>query len=99
MIRKKLGSQGTTFASHPRLLRATFICALSATVRLIPATEAGPKVPLLACPTHNPRVSIMTASDDPIFCRREPPICSKLTTLSEFKSCRAWPLERVSRLP
>jgi hypothetical protein len=91
MVWKSFVSNSATLASRPRVLTTTFMCALSATVRLTSAEE-GPKIPAPPVRTYNPMVSVMTGDGAPIFCRSVRPKPAQPIVFRHPGGCRAWPL-------
>jgi hypothetical protein len=92
MAWKSIVSQSATLASRPRVLTTTFMCALSATVRLTSSADEATRIPVQPAHTHNPVVSIMTRDGVPIFCRGWRPKPAQPTVFPSPRSCRAWPL-------
>jgi hypothetical protein len=92
MVWKSFTSHAATLASRPRLVTTTFMCALSATVRLTSTADQGPKVPLQSVHARNPLVSIMTADGVPIFCRGTRPKPVQPTVFRGPRGCHIWPL-------
>jgi len=92
MAWKSFVSQSATLASRQRVLTTTFMCALSATVRLTSTVGEATRMP--AHPVHmlNPMASIMTRDSVPIFCRGWRPKPTQRTAFRSPTSCRAWPL-------
>ncbi len=91
MAWKRFVGQSATLASRPRVLTATFMCALSATVRLTSTADQATRIPVPAH-MHNPMVSIMTRDGVPIFCRGRGSKPVQPTVFRRPRSCRAWPL-------
>lgn len=92
MVWNNLVSQSATLASRPRVLRTTFMCALSATVRFTSTIEAGLKITAPPVNAYNPVVSITTGDAVPLFCRNLRPKRPQPTVFLHPKNCRAWPL-------
>jgi hypothetical protein len=92
MIWKNLANQSATLASRPRVLTATFMCALSATVRFASTEAEGARIPAPSAHTQDPLVSIMTRDDVPIFCLGWRPKAVQPLVLLRPSGCRAWPL-------
>ncbi|MGY3235000.1 hypothetical protein ACVMAJ_001890 [Bradyrhizobium sp. USDA 4448] len=92
MVWNILVSQSATLASRPRVLRTTFMCALSAAVRFASTIEAGQKITAPPVNAHNPTVSITTGDSVPLFCRNLRRKRSQPTVFLHQKNCRAWPL-------
>jgi len=92
MVLKSFVGQPATLASRSRVVTATFMCALSAAVRLTSATEEGTKIPPPPVHAYNPLVSTMTAGDAPIFCGGQRPKTAQPIVLQMPRGCRAWPL-------
>ncbi|WP_439400542.1 hypothetical protein ACRQ5Q_42010 (plasmid) [Bradyrhizobium sp. PMVTL-01] len=69
MVWNNLVSQSATLASRPRVLRATFMCALSATVHFTSTIEAGQRITTPPVNAHNPMVSIMALDGVALLCR------------------------------
>lgn len=92
MVLKSFISQSATLASRPRVLTTTFMCALSATVRLTSTADEGTKSPLQPVHAHNPIVLLMTEDDAPVFCRGWRPRAAQPTVFQMPRGCRAWPL-------
>jgi len=92
MVWNNLVSQSVTLASRPRVLRTTFMCALSATVRFTSTIEAGQSITTPPVNARNPMVSIMPVDGVPLFCRNFRPKRPLPTVFRHPKNCRAWPL-------
>ncbi|SFJ53122.1 hypothetical protein SAMN05216525_12787 [Bradyrhizobium sp. Gha] len=92
MVWNYLVSQSAILASRPRVLRTTFMCALSATVRFTSAIEEGQKIPAPSVDAQNPMVLITAADDVPLFCRSSRPTRPQPPVFLHPKNCRAWQL-------
>ncbi len=92
MVLRSFVGPSATLASRSRVVTATFMCALSATVRLTSATEGGTKIPPQPAHAYSPLVSTMTAGDAPIFCGGRRTTAAQPIVLQMPRGCRAWPL-------
>ena len=92
MIWKNLVSQSAILASRPRVLTATFMCALSATVRFASTGDEGTRIPPRPAHAQDPLVSIMTRDGVPIFCMGWRPKPAQSLVFQRPRGCRAWPL-------
>ena len=91
MVWNNLVSQSAALA-RPRVLRTTFMCALSATVRFTSTIQEGQKIPTPPVGAQNPMVLITAAHDLPLFCRSLQPRRPQSPAFLHPKNCRAWPL-------
>jgi hypothetical protein len=92
MIWKNLVNQSAALASRPKVLTTTFMCALSATVRLASTGDERARIPAQPAHTQDPMVSIMTRDSVPIFCMGWSPKPAQPLVFQRPKACRAWPL-------
>jgi hypothetical protein len=92
MIWKNLVNQSATLASRPKVITTTFMCALSATVRLASTVDEGTRIAAQPAHTQNPMVSIMTRDSVPIFCMGWRPRPAQPLVFPRPRGCRAWPL-------
>jgi hypothetical protein len=92
MIWKNLVNQSATLASRPKVLSTTFMCALSATVRLASTGDEGARIAAQSVHTRDPMVSIMTRDSVPIFCLGWRPKPAQPLVFQSPNACRAWPL-------
>jgi hypothetical protein len=92
MVLKSFVSQSATLASRQRVVTTTFMCALSATVRLASIADEGTKIPSQPVHAHNLMVSIMSGDAEPIFCRGGRPKAAQAIVFQIPRGCHAWPL-------
>ena len=92
MIWKNLVNQSLTRASRPKVLTTTFMCALSATIRLTSTADGGTKIPAPPAPMHNPLISSMIRDGAPIFCSGSKPTMAQRIVFHGPRGCRVWPL-------
>jgi hypothetical protein len=92
MAWKSFVNQSATLASRPRVLKTTFMCALSATVRLTSTADEATRIPPHLAHMLNPLVSIMTRDAVPIFCRGWRPKPAQPLVFQRPRDCRVWPL-------
>lgn len=92
MIWKNLVNQTATLASRPKILTTTFMCALSATIRLASTGDEGPRTPAQLTHMQNPLSLITTGDGVPIFCMGWRPKPAQPLVFPRPRGCRAWPL-------
>jgi hypothetical protein len=92
MVLKNFVSQSARLASRPRVLTTTFMCALSATIRLASTADEGAKRLPQPIHAHTLMVSLVTGDDVPIFCRNWKPKVARPIVFRMPRGCCAWPL-------
>lgn len=92
MAWKSFVSQSATLASRPKVLTTTFMCALSATVRLTSTTGEATRIPVHPAHMLSSMSSIMIRDSVPIFCRGRRLTPARRAIFQSPPSCRAWPL-------
>ncbi|MGY3534518.1 hypothetical protein ACVISU_007286 [Bradyrhizobium sp. USDA 4452] len=92
MVWNTLVSRSATIASRPKVLRTTFMCALSATVRFTSTIESGQRITAPPVGARSPVSSIIATNGVPLFCRNFQPKRRQPIVVRHPKNCRAWPL-------